>query len=67
MILRFATNMDRNGNRYYLILDCWEKKFSVVPSHWFNRYDFIIVTKTELRKIKEQAKTCNYTETDNLY
>ena len=48
MILRFATNRDRNGNRYYLILDCWEKKFSVVPSRWFNRNDFIIVTKQEV-------------------
>ena len=64
MILKFATKRDRNGNRYYLLIDTEKKIFSRQPHHWFSREDFTEVTKTDKRRLIETLEKGGYTETD---
>ncbi len=66
MIIKFATKRDRNGNRYYLILDTERKQFSETASGFYHKDDYIEVTKRERRSLEIRALTDDYKEVDYI-
>ena len=64
MTLKFATKRDRNGNRYYRIVNTDQKQYSKQPSHWFCREDFIEVSKNDLHRLETFLDDSGYTEID---
>lgn len=56
MILRFCTKRNVNGNRKYLIIDCYNKSYNDTCVRWFSRSDFVEVSAGDLKKIKNQAQ-----------
>lgn len=66
MILKFATKRDKNGNRYFLAIDTDKKIFSRESAHWYSREDITEVSKTDRRKMIDQAEAANYTEVDYI-
>ena len=66
MIVKYATPRDRNGNRYYLCVDYAEKKYAEEPAHWFCREDFIEVSKTDRRKLRDMVIDDGFTPVNYL-
>lgn len=64
MLVRLATKRDTSGNRYYLIIDHEKKIYSQQPAHWFNRDDYIEITKKDFRKYKDFLQTFYYKEVE---
>ena len=62
MIIKFSTERDRNGNRYYLAFDTNKKEFSLESQHWYCKEDVIIIGKRDRRALIETLKNENYTE-----
>lgn len=65
MLVRLATKRDRSGNRYYIIIDHEKKIYSQQPAHWFNREDYIEISKKDFRKYKDFLQTFSYKEVEN--
>ena len=66
MLLKFATKRNVNGNRLYIAIDTENKTYSLMPSSWLCKGDFIEITRTALRQIKDKAESDNYTYVDSL-
>jgi len=66
MILEFATKRDQNGNRYYLGIDTEKRTFSRERGKWYSREDITEISKTDRRKMIEQAENAGFTETEYL-
>ena len=64
MLVRLGTKRDRNGNRYFLIIDHENKTYSKQPLHWLCRDDFIEVSKKDYRRYIDFLETFNYKETE---
>ena len=64
MIARFATKRDNNGNRYYLIVDHTNKEYTRQPAHWYDKADYIEVSKTDRRKLETLLDNNGYRETE---
>ena len=56
MVLRFCTKRNVNGNRKYLIIDCENKSYNDTCVRWFSRSDFVEVSASDLKMIKDQAQ-----------
>ena len=66
MKIAFASKRDKNGNRYYLMVDSDKKEFARVPSHWYSKEDFVEVSKTELRNMAQKVEEAGYTEVQHM-
>lgn len=66
MILRFCTKRNINGNRKYLIIDENNKSYNDTCVRWFCRSDFVEVSASDLKKIKDQAQQI-YSYDPDLY
>lgn len=64
MLIRLSTKRDTSGNRYYIIVDHDKKIYSRQPAHWYNKEDYIEISKTDARKYIEFIESANYKETD---
>lgn len=64
MIVRFACSRDRNGNRYYRIVDFEKKIYSKEVAHWFCKEDFLEVSKSDLHKLENWLDAAGFSETD---
>lgn len=66
MIIRFCTKRNVNGHRKYLIIDTSNKSYNNDCVRWFYRSDFVEVSASDLKKIKDQAPK-NYIYDPELY
>lgn len=66
MLLKFATKQNINGNRSYIAIDTESKIYSTNPALWLCKGDFVEVSKTALRLVKEKAISDNYRAVDSL-
>ena len=66
MIIKFSTKRDRNGNRYYLILDTDKKQYSKTASGFYHKDDYIEVTKREKHSLEIRALADDYKEVDSI-
>lgn len=64
MLVRLGTKRDRNGNRYYIIIDHTNKIYSKQPAHWLCREDFIEITKKDYHRYIDFVETFGYKEID---
>ena len=67
MKMSFATKRNTSGNRNVLIIDSVNKQYALQSTHWFCSEDFIEVTKTEYRALRDQCiDDPEYTEIDHM-
>lgn len=66
MITSYATKRDTYGNRYYLIIDSNKREYATISNRWYCREDFIEVSKTDYRKIKNFLIDAGYAEVYSL-
>lgn len=64
MLVRLATKRDTSGNRYYIIIDHTKKIYSRQPAHWYNKEDYIEISKKDARKYIDFLETFSYKETE---
>lgn len=62
MIMKYTTKRDINGNRYILEVDFDKKIYAKTPLHWFNREDYIEVTRKDKWKIEEALEKDGFVE-----
>lgn len=66
MIIRFCTKRDINGNRKILIIDENTKEYSQKLNMFFCRSDFVEVSATDLKKLRQTVENNGYAINENL-
>lgn len=56
MIFRFCTKINKLGNRKILIIDENKKEYSQKLNMFFNRSDFVEVSATDFKKLRQMVE-----------
>lgn len=66
MLYRFCTKRDINGNRKILIIDERTKEYSTKFNMIYGRSDFVEVSATDLKKLRQAVENNGYATNENL-
>ena len=67
MITQYATKRDRNGNRYFLILDHDAKTYTTSETGFFHADDYVEVSKEKRRQLLEEARAAHYMSANHVH